>query len=69
MNVKPHEAGEEVDASSHGSGGFPFFESDAVRRECSGDSVVGIRKVAVLIRVQKRIERSFSGTRHPSESQ
>jgi hypothetical protein len=67
MNVKTHEAGEEVDAGSHGCGVFPFLESDAVRSECGGDSVVGIREVAVRIRVQESIERSFNWTRHPSE--
>ncbi len=54
--VKPQEAGEEVNTSLLRRIAFPFLEGNAVLRECGDYIGVGIREVAVRIRMQKRIE-------------
>ncbi len=61
MNLQPQEAGEEVEASLHGRIAFPFLECNTVRRERVDYISIGIREVAVRIRMQKRNKRFSAG--------
>jgi hypothetical protein len=66
MNVQPQKSGEEVEPFLHRPCRLCLFESYAVCRKSFDDIGIVIRKVDIRIRMEERVEWSFSRTRHSS---
>ena len=56
VDVQPQETAEEIEARVDVSLFLPFPEGDAIRGKSSNYIGVGIREVAIRIRVQERVE-------------